>query len=93
MPAALVATPSNDIAVPLASTCLIVLHEAPRGLFRIELEVVPADDILGLPADELRGRVVDEHVAAVEILDEDRVRRRADHRLQDVGAVRDGHRV
>ena len=69
------------------------LDEAARVFFRIELEVVPADDVGGRLADEARECLVDEDVPALEILDEDLVRRRLDHRLQDVVAVRDRHHV
>ena len=70
----------------------VVFDELPRGLFGVELEIVPADDIGRRAAEEAGGRLVDEHVAPFEILDEDRVRRGLDHRLQDVGAVRNRHR-
>src|SRR5207245_2657266 len=69
----------------------IGLDERARILFRIELEIVLADDLCRRFSDEARSRLVDQHVPAVEILDEDRVRRLFDHLLQDVRAVRDRH--
>ena len=68
---------------------LVVFDKALRGLFRIELEIAPADDLLGRAADEARRRLVDEHVLAFEILDENGVRRRVDDGEQDVRRVLD----
>ena len=66
----------------------VVFDEAPRRLLGVELEIVPADDLLRRFPEEPRRRRVDQHVAAVEVLDEDGVGRRLDHRPQDLIAVR-----
>ena len=59
------------------------------GFFGIQLEIAPADDLLRGAADEAGRRLVDEHVFAFEILDENRVRCRVDDREQDVRRVLD----
>src|SRR5439155_1552892 len=69
----------------------IVLDEAPGGFFGVELEIVLAEDIFRRFSKEPRGRRVHEHVASIEVLDEDGVRRRLDHRPEDLIAVGQRH--
>jgi hypothetical protein len=68
---------------------LVVLHETLCGLFGIKLEVVTAYDLVGGAANETRCGPIGQDVTALEVLDEDGVRRRVDDRQQDVGCVRD----
>jgi hypothetical protein len=66
----------------------IVFDEVAGGLGGIDVEVALADDLAGRETDEARGGRVHENVAALEVLDENRVRRRIDDGAQDVVAVR-----
>ena len=81
------------LRLPGGEHLTIRLEEAARGLFGIQLEVALADDLGRRFSDEAGERLVDEDVTAVEILDEDRVGRRFDDRLQNVVAVGNRHRV
>jgi len=56
----------------------------------IEFEVVLAHDVGGRLAEEACGRLGDQHVAAVQVLHDDGIRRGLDDGLQDVGAVGNG---
>jgi len=71
---------------------LVGFDEPPRRLFRVDLQVVFADDLCRRFSDEAGHGLVDEDVAALEVLDEDRVGRGLHHRLQDVVAVGNPHR-
>ena len=84
MPAALGGHAFERHRAALGEHLLVVLDESPRGFFGIELEVVFADHFGRRAAHELRGRLVDEDVAAVEILDENRVGRGVDDRQENV---------
>ena len=80
------------VRIPRFEDLPVVLDELPRGLFRIQLEIVLADDFVRRFSEEARGRFVDEDVPAFEILDEDGVGRRLHHRLENLKAVRNRHR-
>src|SRR5262249_38140304 len=67
------------------------VDESLRRLGVVQLEIVLADDLVGGLADELRESGVDEIVVAVEVLDEDRVGRRLNDRVEDVGAGGNRH--
>ena len=84
MPTALRREAFERLRLAARQHLLVVVDEPPRRFFRVELEVALADDLGGGPAEEACGGAVDEDVAAIEILDEDGVRRRFDDRLQDV---------
>ena len=72
---------------------LVGLDESIGRFLVVQLEIVLADDVGPRLADEARECVVDEDVAAVEILDEDRVGRRLNHGLEQVRRVQSGHQL
>ena len=69
----------------------VVLDEAARGGFGIELEIALAEDLLSRLAEKARGSGVDEDVAPFEILDEDRVGRRLEDCAENLVAVGQRH--
>jgi len=72
----------------LAVEHLVVARGDVLGDLGQQLGVRAPDDLRTRAADELRHRAVDDEVAALEILDVDRVRRRLEHLLEQAPAAR-----